>query len=142
MADDLGVFGTVFCAEMRRHGRRKIAGNDGIHIDEVLREIRRQLLGELMDGRLARDIAVGCEILRPDAGDRSDIDDSRWILATPGSPQQREEQLDQFEGNVDIHRHDASPGLVGKRFDWGAPGLARIVDEDVEAPTILAIGSG
>ena len=82
--------------------------------------------------RLARPIGIGLQRVHEDAVDRGDVDHFRRPLGAGRGAQRLVQRLGQEEQRLDVQVHDLVPAAFRKLVELGAPGRARIVDENVE----------
>src|SRR5271163_4259558 len=95
-----------------------------------------------MHAGLARAVAVILERGGAQPVDRSDVDDTRWVLGARCGTQLAEQRDCEVEDALDVRVRDLVPPDLGELLQGRAPNDARVVDEDVQRREPLTRGSG
>lgn len=92
----------------------------------------------MVQAGLARRVGVVGERGHAHAVDAADVYDARGVVLAAGPLEQRQAQLRQGEGALQVEREELGPRRVRVRVDVGAPGGPGVVDEDVQAAGLEA----
>ena len=116
-----------------RHLGVEQSGGDGVHKNAARRQFARKHARELVDGGLAGGIRIGQLHFRGFAVDGADVNDARRVCVGGRCQQLRQQPLREHERSLHVHVVNRIPGALGKALERGAPGLAGVVDEHVQA---------